>query len=82
MGQAERIRRRARRRERIDQCFGRVKEALRPLDEDDKAALTVLLGRGAEILGDGQVSPSEIEELAELVESLREARSNTPPAPT
>jgi hypothetical protein len=78
MGLPERESRRARRKARRQHLIARVKHAARPLDDDDREALTQLVKRGAEILGDGVVSPPEIEELKELVGELAEARANTP----
>lgn len=55
-----------------------MRHAVRPLDDDDREALALLIKRGAEILSDGGVSAEETAELKELVESLAEARQNTP----
>lgn len=74
MSKAERRTRRANRRTALRAALGRI----RPLDEDDREALVVLIKRASELLGDGERSDADINELRELINDLAEARANTP----
>lgn len=70
--------RRQRRQHRSAALRAMLRESVRPLDDDDREALALLIKRGAEILSDGERSDEEIAELRELVEALATARKNTP----
>ncbi len=66
------------RRDNRRSALGAILDRVRPLDDDDREALTILIKRAAEILGDGELSTDEVDELRDLLGALVNARRNTP----
>lgn len=73
--QAERKSRRENRRRVLRES---ISATFRPLDDDDREALTSLIRTAVEILDDGDVSAEEWIEMRELIDAAIEARANTP----
>lgn len=66
------------RRDNRRSALGAILDRVRPLDDDDREALTILIKRAAEILGDGELSSDEVDELRDLLGALVKARRNSP----
>ena len=56
----------------------KLRSVVRPLDDDDRETLALLLKRTGEIFSDGEVSDEERAEWMELARDFGEARKNTP----
>lgn len=67
-----------RRKNRRAALRAKVRGISRPLDEDDREALALLLKRTGEILSDAEVTDEERAEWFELARDFGEARKNTP----
>jgi hypothetical protein len=69
------------RKQRRDERRRKIRNAItgvsRPLDEDDREAVAILIKRGAEILSDGEVTDEEKADLINLIRGVATARSNT-----